>query len=398
MKKLDREIKSILNQKLEIPEKYNDMIYYTLRNLPDKENLPVIKRNKLKLSFATICCILLLTTSVVFASEITEFVKNIFNYSRGIDKAIENGYIENSNIETVKSNGTTITAKNFLMDDFNLSFTFDVKLENEEVLKTSNIEFLDMIITDEENNILYCEDEERFNEYCKNKSLDYKYGEFNEKYISTGDSWHNKDKQKNEISMIYNIFANKFPRSKKLYINISKIKCISEEDTNSKYKILDGNWNIELDVPEKFYNRECIVYTVTYCSEPTLDVTDMTVYNTGTRFEFNMETEPIYYESDSKEIKEEKMEELTKWYENNTKENKKIINDIFIKDDKGSKYYPVISNADDNIIKYKSDGKLSYEQTFDFIKNENVNKIKIQFNLNLPYKNQDIVIELERNM
>ena len=396
MKKLDREIKSILNQKLEIPEKYNDMIYYTLRNLPDKENLPVIKRNKLKLSFATICCILLLTTSVVFASEITEFVKNIFNYSRGIDKAIENGYIENSNIETVKSNGTTITAKNFLMDDFNLSFTFDVKLENEEVLKTSNIEFLDMIITDEENNILYCEDEERFNEYCKNNNLNYTFSKYNEKYIDTGMNKYIKSEQKDETSIIYNLYANMFPRSENLYIYVSKIKCLNTY--NNKEVILEGNWNIELDVPEKFYNRECAIYTVTYCSEPEINVTDIAVYNTGTKFEFTANFQPIYNEQDIETVKEQKMDEFTNWYMNQDINDKRIVNNEYIEDEKGNKYYPIKNNIDDKNIQYKMNGEFNYSQIFDLTKYEDVNKIKIHFNLNLPYENKDIVIELERNM
>lgn len=394
MNDLDRRIKSILNEKLEIPEKYDNMIFNTLNSLPEKEQLTLVSRNKFKISFATACCILCLATSIVFAEEITAFIKHIFNYSKGLDKAVESGYIENTNIETIKSNGTVITAENFLMDDFNLSFTFKVDLENQELLNdTSKIEFLDLLITDEENRILYCENKDRFNEYCINNNLDYKYREFNESYISTGDSWYNKNKQNNEISIIYNLYGDKFPKSKKLIIDVSKIKCTSE---NSEV-ILEGDWNIELDVPEKFYNRECVVYTVTSCSEPTLTVTDMTVYNTGTKFEFKANFESIYKESDNDEIKNEKTSEFFEWSKNNIQKGLEVVNNIYLEDESGNKYYPIRSNIDDKNTIYEINGKISYYQTFDLIKYEKVNKLKVYFNLNLYNENKSIIIEFKRN-
>lgn len=398
MNDLDRRIKSILNEKLEIPEKYDNMIFNTLNSLPEKEQLTLVSRNKFKISFATACCILCLATSIVFAEEITAFIKHIFNYSKGLDKAVESGYIENTNIETIKSNGTVITAENFLMDDFNLSFTFKVDLENQELLNdTSKIEFLDLLITDEENRILYCEDKERFNEYCTNNNLDYKYREFNENYISSGMNKYIKNKEDNEISAIYNLYADKFPKSKKLFIDVSKIKCASEKNENSSEVILEGNWNIELDVPEKFYNRECAVYTVTSCSEPTINVTDMTVYNTGTRFEFVADINSIYDETDSEEVKQDKIREFNIWYKNNIKENIQIISYEYIEDENGNKYYPIRSNTSDKNIKYEANGELSYYQTFDLIQYENVNKIKIHFKINLQNETKEVVIDLERN-
>lgn len=398
MNDLDRKIKSILNEKLDVPDKYNNMIMDTLNNLPEKQtSLPAVIKHKIKISFATACCVLGLATSIVFAEEITEFMKYIFNFSKSIDKAVENGYIQNADVQTIKSNGTVIIAENFLMDDFNLSFTFKVDLENQELLNNaSKIEFLDMIITDEENNILYCEDEETFNEYCTDNNLNYIFGEFNEKYISVGDSWYNKDKQDNEISLIYNLYGSRFPNSKKLFIDVSKIKCISETDNNEEI-ILDGDWKIALDVPEKFYNRECAVYTITNCSESTLNVTDMTVYNTGTRFEFNMQTNAIYDENDAEEVKNEKISKFFDWNKDNIKKGLDIVNNIYLEDEHGNKYYPTRSTSDDKNAVYQLDGNITYYQTFDLIQYEDVKRLKIHLNLNLYNESKEIIIEFERN-
>ena len=62
---------------------------------------------------------------IVFASNT---IKNFFNNSKGLDTAVENGYIEQGG-EDVVSNNTDITVKNFLMDDFNLSFTLEMKFD-----------------------------------------------------------------------------------------------------------------------------------------------------------------------------------------------------------------------------------------------------------------------------
>lgn len=391
MNDLDEKIKSILHQRLDIPEEYDNMIINTLNNLPEKDSLPTIRRNKFKLSFAAVCCTIFLTTSIVFANDIGEFVKNIFNYNNGIDKAVQNGYIDNPNVETIKSNGTTITAKNFLMDDCNLSFNFNINVENNDINST---EFLDMIITDEDNNILYCEDKNAFNKYCQEHNLNYEYGKYNEKYLSIVYEWKAKKRPENNINMIYNISTDKFPKSKKLFINVSQMKCKKEND--EKEIILNGDWNIELNVPEKFYNRECAVYTVTNCNDSRIDVTNIAVYNTGTKFEFVANFDSVYNEDDSEDVKQQKINDFYSWYSNNIKKDIKLINNEYIEDENGNKFYAIGSTTEDKAINYEKDGKFSYSQVFDFIKYEESNKLKIAFNLNLFNENKDIVIELER--
>ena len=159
------------------------MIYETLRNLPERNVVKIKRRetnnsSKTKILVAAACCTMFLTTGIVFADEITRAVKNIFNYSKGVEKAIENDYIEVPAQQIAESNGINIEVKNFLMDDYDLSFTFKVHVEDTELFnKISNINLNDMIITDEENNILYCEDKEKFDKYCQTNNFNYTFGE-----------------------------------------------------------------------------------------------------------------------------------------------------------------------------------------------------------------------------
>src|SRR5699024_2602668 len=88
---------------------------------------------------------------IVFASNT---IKNFFNNSKGLDTAVENGYIEQGG-EDVVSNNTDITVKNFLMDDFNLSFTLEMKFdESIDINYNYRITLPKLIITDEQKRII----------------------------------------------------------------------------------------------------------------------------------------------------------------------------------------------------------------------------------------------------
>ena len=199
MKREDEIIKEALNINLKIPEKYNDMISETLRCLPIKKKKNKIEQ-KVKFAIASVCCGLFLATGIVYADKITDSITNFFNNNRGIDKAIENGYIEFENIEDVISNETNINVNNFVMDDYNLSLTFNLDFKGEEILKQNEeIEFNNMIITDENNTVFYGENKEYFEKFCNEKNLNYKYGEHGDKYITTECNWYNVNEQENKI-------------------------------------------------------------------------------------------------------------------------------------------------------------------------------------------------------
>ena len=133
-----------------------------------------------------------------------------------MDNAIEHGYIDKPNMEYVSSNDTEIKIDKVLMDDYNLNLEFNIKI-NENMLQENikEISFPDMLITDEEKNILYCEDEQVFKEYCKVNNLEYIWKETNDKYINSGSNWYIKSINKDSISLIYNFYATNYPASKK---------------------------------------------------------------------------------------------------------------------------------------------------------------------------------------
>ena len=64
---------------------------------------------------------------------------------------------------------------------------------------------------------------------------------------------------------------------------------MTEKEISENEEIaLSGNWNIKYNLPKKFYNRTAIVYSVKSCSNPDFKITEACLYNTGFRFDFEL--------------------------------------------------------------------------------------------------------------
>ena len=299
-----------------------------------------MKRNKRKMSIVA-CAAIILTSGLVFAKDITNYVKKYaFGLGDGVDKAAEHGYIEepeqeNNPVTTTiykesKIEEYTIdvnaTIESFLMDDYNLStefkFEFDEKIN--EVLdldKLDQITLNDLIVIDEENRIIYASTsmgERKFNEFCVNKELDYTFGKTNENYMNCGLNWFPKNviKSNNQSNLIYNIYTDTFPKSKELNFYFTEI-ILTEYNYENEEKIkkdvlLKGDWSINVNVPEKMYNRTSENYKVISCSNDKFEVYAAKVMDTG--FEIGVIISDIE-KPEYPQIIREKERELLKKYE-----------------------------------------------------------------------------------
>lgn len=309
MNSIDYVIENILSKDLQTPNSYTQRVNYTLRTLPEKKNN--IMSKKIKFAFATVCCCLCLTVGVVFAKN---YIKDFFNFNAGMDTAIENGYIEEPKTEYIEVNDTEAKIENFLMDDFNFSFTVSIKLpDNLDASKIARGRLVNLIITDEENRTIYCENKDTFEKFKQGKDLKYEFGEYGENFVDNGSNWYikEKDSETNTLKLIYNLYTpNKYPKSKKLNFSFTNINLSEREIYENEETVLQGNWSIDVDVPEKFYNRECIVYTVESCSNKNMTITQAEVYDTCMKFKFDLAFKKIYEEGDTEEEINKKGAEL----------------------------------------------------------------------------------------
>ena len=89
MNNIEDKIKKALSEDIELPNDYK----YIIRNTLKERRNEKMKRNRVIKILATSCACLVITTSLVYAKDISNFVQNFFNHNNGMDKAISNGYI-----------------------------------------------------------------------------------------------------------------------------------------------------------------------------------------------------------------------------------------------------------------------------------------------------------------
>ena len=185
-------------QKLLSYFKENNDIPTNVKNSILEVNLTKNKKKVNKISIqkviATIVSLISMSTGIVYAKDISEFAQKIFfDSKKGVETAIENDYIydekiENSNNETsnIKIQDVDTRISRIIMDDYTLDIEMMLHIEdNIDLNGVDSIDFPDMLITDDMNNILYCVSNEKIENFYKEKEIskDYKNSKVN--YINT---------------------------------------------------------------------------------------------------------------------------------------------------------------------------------------------------------------------
>jgi len=161
--------------------------------------------------------------------------------------------------------------------------------------------------------------------------------------------------------------------------------------------MINGNWQIEYEVPEKFYNREVYIYTVKNCTSDKIRVDEVIVTETITKMIIQTDEKPsLPYElTDDEETKNRKIQEELERQQNMTIEDfekSKRFKNEYIENSNGEKFYPTNSTSEDTGYSFIDMNYLLHWQTFNLNKYKTTKTLKIYIN----YNGEDIVIELER--
>ena len=388
---------------------------------------------------AGICSGIILVSGVVFAVNYDKIISS-FGLGNGVDKAVDEGYIAEPNMEYVESNtqasdklkGITLEDINvnakiedFLMDDLNLSahfdFEFDTKInETIDLDKYFSMELKDLIVTDEENRILFCMDKEAFEEYCKENNLDYIFSECNENYYNCGlnNFVERHYKETGSVQLTYNMYTGdeSYPKSKKLKFKFKQINLKQEGEEN--IVIVKGNWEINVDVPEEMYNRQSVAYKVVKNENPDFEITNATLYHTG--FEFGMIVsnmkrpeipqlvKDLWKQQEDGKIDVDEMNRLInedeeihkafeeymsspiKAYRYSTDDSFETI--TYVENEKGQKFESTMSPSRRQDGNYIAGDKYSFFETFGLTPSEATDKLKVKVLL----KDVQYTIELEK--
>lgn len=245
---LDEQLKSIFNKNrnTELPEKTKITIKHTLINLKKEKS----KCKKQIIFRMTACCaICLLGCGLVFAKEIKNFVQDIFNYdvqgTQGVQIAADKGYIQNIDMEYIESNNTKFKIDYVTMDDTTLALNFNFLLD-QNADKFRGLSFYNMKIYDDLGNIIYTE-EENF----PNEGISLGIGISKPIFVSG-----------NNLVESFLIESDRFPKTKTLRITFDKITLYNENMGNPIIKEINGDFDITIQLDEKFYNRETQIYNI----------------------------------------------------------------------------------------------------------------------------------------
>ncbi len=393
----------------------------------------------LQSTFTTMICCLSIT-GIVFAKDIsTKIYDNFFMTGNGMGTAMHKGYIENTDMEYKNANATVeniqtgemiedvetkVKVSEFVMDDFNLSITFDVELSEKakEIVSAEEVwefNFSDLVISDENNIVLYCPTGIRYNEFSQQHNLGLNYDEAMDKnmYIGSGVNIVPVEREGNHVKVIYNIYTggdSSYPKSKILTIDMGKINISKEEGTSMGEEeiILTGNWHFDVEVPEKMYNRQSVVYVQTNTTNEDYQVEMATLYDTGMQITTKIKTEakpkyPSFLEHDFYDtlsaddpLKNTGILGYISWKERQTDDYKQYYQKVeeltnltvYLTDESGEKF-TLIQGPNENGSKgIDEEGILTFSGMFDLTKYHEAEKVIVHF----EYRGQTEKVTLQK--
>lgn len=396
MDSLDQYIQGVVTKEIYEPENY----IRTIQNSLDTNDRHRKYFNLYKVAIIVIC--LLCTSGIAYATY--NYVKNNFNRRKGIETAINNGYIMNVDGEPVTSNDVSLKINQILLDDYNLDISFGLEFKNMEIPDNIQaIEFESMLITDENNNILYHSgSKEIFDEFVTKNNLNVSYKEYTNKYINSGLSINIIPDNKSSFMLACNLspFNATFPKSTKYNIYIENIVF----SINNTDKVINANWNLESSLTSDFQNRISVKYTCQNLSDYNNIVNvDVVTYTTGTNLKIEMKFPSTL--ADSKKLKElidkakneqsSNSSQIMDYYDGDyvTKTEKNLyildehiynlFNNIFIKTSLDEKFYTT-NNITTNKTFHISPNNTSiiYSNTFDMTSYDYTDIIYLHFTYN----------------
>lgn len=214
-----------------------------------------MKKNKvnimIKRGIGLVACFAIVFSGIVYAKDIEIYLKKIFNNStEAIDKAVENGYVQQENMDYTYDKDIGIKVDSLILDDLNLdiSFNFETKKEN-----IKSIRFKDFIITNDNDKVVFS------NEFISTDSDELPL--YN--YIN----WVNEPIKLTDNTFTDSILFGLRPQTevfKELYFYVKSLQIIYIDDTG---EIIDGTWKFNVIINDDMRKSTTVIYNMAESNE-----------------------------------------------------------------------------------------------------------------------------------
>ena len=373
MNNIDNVIENVMQKPIFEPIEFEQAIMTAF----EKKRKNKIYSDVITKIITAIITIITITTNIVFAKDIYDWIYNIFNSkttSRGIIKMSEEGYLQNVDMEYVGNDVSSLKIENIVMDDYNLDIVFKVKTK-EKIEATTGIFIPDLIISDENKNLIFCDynNLKEYEKYCKENDIEYSNMNMHNNITNCGYNIEIIEQTEDSIRFLYKMYSTKYPRSKKLQIRFETISI--NKTNNNTSKTLKGNWNIEIDLLEKFYNREVKTYIVKDNSDKGNNAILKKAEATNTEMQIDLKIKGVLERvEENEEGADKRLEDMFKKFNGY-----EVIDDATIENENGESIKTIVSSKEDNFSKvYNSNGDIDVHMCFGITKNEQTDKLKLK--------------------
>ncbi len=298
------EIKKILNEDIAIPDSILEKKEIAFNKIRKSKNIKVKFSYKQKV-VASIIAVTIIGGIVFGTTAIASIKKCLFNNDYGVQKAVDNGYVQNIENNIMRDNGVEIKVNNVLKDSKRVALSLNLKFDDKNLMKyLKYIKISWSIKTDDGKEIPLSED-------C-NYSIDKEKGELvfndisnildgfgNEDMVSASKEFKDINSFNLEIKKI-ELLADASAQidSKTLPKLDNDTKKQLEEAGIKLYKEIEGTWKTNIKLDEKFKDIKPIAYKAAENND-FINIISAEMLPTGMdiTFNFNNQTKPLSQET-----------------------------------------------------------------------------------------------------
>ena len=259
--------------------------------------------------------------------------------------------------------------ESFLIDNDNFDINFNIKFDDsysvqDMLANDGKIDIMDLKIVNEKNEKVFATKELETEEMT---SLYETEQEAMENYDSYKGAYGETSQKINENEIKYSLTATgnpkEFPTSQKLKVTFNKIRNRYWEDGKEKYRIYEGEWSYEIDVPSKMAKSNIVQYKLVSISDESYKFDSARVSNTAFKI----------YLSNCNGIAHNE-NECVETYD-------------------GRKFYPAGRSDGDGMISVKEDGIVRYYNTFNLTNYDATDNLKVHL---FKENGDEIIVELTK--
>lgn len=300
----ENEIEKILNEDVIIPDSVLEKKEMAFKKI--REN----KKKEFKFSYkqkiaASIMAVIIIGGIAFGNTAIAAIKKCLFPNNYGVQKAVDNGYIQNIENNVMKDNGVDIKVNNVLRDSKRVALSLNLKFNDKDLMKYfKGIKLHCSIKTDDGREIPMDENynfslDKETGELVFNDILSILDGFGNENMVSAAKDFKNINSFNLEIKKI-ELYADASakidPKTLPKLDNDSKKQL--EEAGVKLYKVIDGTWKTNIKLDGKFKDIKPIQYKASENND-FINIVSAEMLPTGMDITFNFknQTKPLNQET-----------------------------------------------------------------------------------------------------